>query len=126
MLDIDPAANVARAAEEPGRPTLVKFFAVETARELVEIDMKPASFSATMPFSNREPSSPLSRVSTVILNASRSCTFEFSHPPMSRPFAQVEGGRRIPPNAAFRNLLGADREITEHCQAQLTRQRRTY
>lgn len=34
VLGIDPAANVARAAEARDVPTLVKFFGVETAREL--------------------------------------------------------------------------------------------
>ncbi|HKV69785.1 MAG TPA: class I SAM-dependent methyltransferase [Gemmatimonadales bacterium] len=34
-LGIEPAANVARVAEEKGVPTLVKFFGVETAQELV-------------------------------------------------------------------------------------------
>lgn len=35
-LGIEPAANVAKVAEEKGVPTLVKFFGVETARELVK------------------------------------------------------------------------------------------
>ena len=35
-LGIEPAANVAKAAEQRGVPTLVKFFGVDTARELVE------------------------------------------------------------------------------------------
>jgi SAM-dependent methyltransferase len=34
VLGIEPAANVAPAAEEKGVPTLVKFFGVETAREV--------------------------------------------------------------------------------------------
>jgi SAM-dependent methyltransferase len=35
VLGIEPAANVARVAVEKGIPTLVKFFGVQTARELV-------------------------------------------------------------------------------------------
>ncbi|MDH4098946.1 MAG: class I SAM-dependent methyltransferase [Nitrospirota bacterium] len=34
VLGIEPAANVAKVAEEAGIPTLVKFFGTETAREL--------------------------------------------------------------------------------------------
>src|ERR1700729_4256982 len=36
VLGIDPAANVAKAAEKRGVPTLVKFFGVGTARALAE------------------------------------------------------------------------------------------
>lgn len=35
VLGVEPARNVARAAEEAGIPSLTKFFGVETARELV-------------------------------------------------------------------------------------------
>jgi 2-polyprenyl-3-methyl-5-hydroxy-6-metoxy-1,4-benzoquinol methylase len=35
VLGIEPAANVAKVAEEKGLPTLVEFFGVETARSLV-------------------------------------------------------------------------------------------
>ena len=35
VLGIEPAANVAKAAQEIGIPTLVKFFGVQTAKELV-------------------------------------------------------------------------------------------
>lgn len=41
ILGIEPAANVAKVAEEKGIPTLVKFFGTETAKELVSIG-KPA------------------------------------------------------------------------------------
>ena len=34
VLGVEPAANVARAAEEKGIPTVVKFFGVQTAREI--------------------------------------------------------------------------------------------
>jgi 2-polyprenyl-3-methyl-5-hydroxy-6-metoxy-1,4-benzoquinol methylase len=36
VLGVEPAANVARVAEEKGIPSLVKFFSEETARALVE------------------------------------------------------------------------------------------
>jgi len=36
VLGIEPAANVAKAAEEKGVPTVVRFFGVETARALVK------------------------------------------------------------------------------------------
>lgn len=40
-LGIDPAANVAQAAEARGVPTLVRFFGRETARELLAAGEKP-------------------------------------------------------------------------------------
>jgi len=36
VLGVEPAANVAAAAEDKGIPTIVKFFGTETARELVD------------------------------------------------------------------------------------------
>jgi len=36
VLGIEPAANVAKVAEEKGIPTVVKFFGVQTAQEVVE------------------------------------------------------------------------------------------
>ena len=40
VLGIEPARNVARVAEEKGIPTIVKFFGVATARELVASGMQ--------------------------------------------------------------------------------------
>jgi len=40
-LGVEPAANVAKVAEERGVPTLVKFFGRDTARELVALGHQP-------------------------------------------------------------------------------------
>lgn len=40
ILGVEPCANVAQAAEEIGIPSLVKFFGVDTAREMVEDDIR--------------------------------------------------------------------------------------
>jgi len=40
-LGVEPAANVAKVAEERGIPTLVKFFGLESARELVALGHRP-------------------------------------------------------------------------------------
>jgi len=40
VLGIEPAANVARVAQEKGIPTLVKFFGSETAKELVRANTR--------------------------------------------------------------------------------------
>ncbi len=41
VLGIDPAANVVKAAEKKGVPSLVRFFGCETARELVAMGKRP-------------------------------------------------------------------------------------
>ena len=41
VLGVEPAANVAKAAEKKGVPTLVKFFGRETARELAAAGHRP-------------------------------------------------------------------------------------
>jgi len=79
VLGIDPAANVARAAEARNVPTLVTFFGVETARELAG----KGNCGDPVPGNN-----VLARVHNlnsfveairIILNPNGVCTLEFPH-----------------------------------------------
>jgi SAM-dependent methyltransferase len=79
VLGIDPATNVARAAEQRGVPTLVKFFGVETACELAR-----AGIQADLVLGNNV----LAQVANlnsfvegirVILKPNGVCTIEFPH-----------------------------------------------
>jgi len=79
VLGIDPAANVARAAEKRGVPTLVKFFGVETARELGE-----AGIQADLVVGNNVLAQVANLNSFVegirlILKPNAVCTIEFPH-----------------------------------------------
>jgi SAM-dependent methyltransferase len=79
VLGIDPAANVATAAEARGVPTLVKFFGVETARELAD-----AGIRADLVLGNNvlaQVTNPNSFVAGIraILKPNGVCTIEFPH-----------------------------------------------
>jgi SAM-dependent methyltransferase len=79
VLGIDPAANVAKAAEQRGVPTLVNFFGVETARGLTE-----AGTLADLVVGNNVLAQVANLNSFVegiriILKPSGVCTIEFPH-----------------------------------------------
>jgi SAM-dependent methyltransferase len=79
VLGIDPAANVARAAAARNVPTLVKFFGVETARELAE-----EGFQADLVVGNNVLAQVANLNSFVegirlILKPRAVCTIEFPH-----------------------------------------------
>ena len=79
ILGIDPAANVAAAAEERGVPTLVAFFGRETAQRLVD-DGKRASLIAANNVLAHVPdvNDFLAGVAT-LLREDGTATFEFPH-----------------------------------------------
>jgi 2-polyprenyl-3-methyl-5-hydroxy-6-metoxy-1,4-benzoquinol methylase len=79
VLGIDPAANIARAAEQRGVPTLVKFFGVETACELAG-----AGIQADLVIGNNVLAQVVNLNSfvegiRVILKPYGVCTIEFPH-----------------------------------------------
>ena len=79
VLGIDPAANVARAAEQRGVPTLVKFFDVETACELVEGGIQADLVLGNNVLAQVANLNSFVEGISVILKPNGVCTIEFPH-----------------------------------------------
>ncbi len=79
VLGIDPAANVARAAEQRGVPTLVKFFGVETARELAEEGKQADLVLGNNVLAQVADLNSFVEGIRIILKPSGVCTIEFPH-----------------------------------------------
>jgi SAM-dependent methyltransferase len=79
VLGIDPAANIAVAAEARGVPTLVKFFGRETARELAAAGIQGDLVLGNNVFAQvTDPSSFVEGIHT-LLKPTGVCTIEFPH-----------------------------------------------
>ena len=78
-LEIDPAANVARAAEARGVPTLVKFFGVETARELAEKNIQGDLVLGNNVLAQVTNINSFVEGVRIILKPHGVCTIEFPH-----------------------------------------------
>jgi SAM-dependent methyltransferase len=79
VLGIDPAANVARAAEARSVPTLVKFFGVETARELAAKDMRADLVLGNNVLAQVANLNSFVEGVHIILKPNGICTIEFPH-----------------------------------------------
>src|SRR6516162_7667532 len=79
VLGIDPAANVARAAEARGVRTLVKFFGVETARELAEEGIQADLVLGNNVLAQVENLNSFVEGIHLILKPTGTCTIEFPH-----------------------------------------------
>jgi SAM-dependent methyltransferase len=79
VLGIDPAANVAEAAEKRGVPTLVKFFGVETARELAEEGIQGDLVLGNNVFAQVTNLNSFVEGIRRILKPNGVCTIEFPH-----------------------------------------------
>ena len=79
VLGIDPAANIAVAAEARGVPTLVKFFGRETAHELAATGIQADLVLGNNVFAQvTDPSSFVEGIRT-LLKPTGVCTIEFPH-----------------------------------------------
>jgi SAM-dependent methyltransferase len=79
VLGIDPAANVARAAERRGVPTLVKFFGIETARELAEEDIQADLVLGNNVLAQVVDLNSFVEGIRIVLKPNGVCTIEFPH-----------------------------------------------
>jgi C-methyltransferase C-terminal domain/Putative zinc binding domain/Methyltransferase domain len=79
VLGIDPAANVAKAAEKRGVPTLVKFFGIETARELAESGKQADLVLGNNVLAQVPDVNSFVKGISIILKAGGVCTIEFPH-----------------------------------------------
>jgi SAM-dependent methyltransferase len=79
VLGIDPAANVAKTAEARGVPTLVKFFNIETARELADKKIKADLVVGNNVLAQVANLNSFVEGIRIILQPRGICTIEFPH-----------------------------------------------
>jgi hypothetical protein len=79
VLGIDPAANVARAAEERGVPTLVEFFGAELAARIVAQGRHAALIVANNVLAQVPDLNDFVRGIAILLARNGTATFEFPH-----------------------------------------------
>jgi SAM-dependent methyltransferase len=79
VLGIDPAANVAKAAEKRGVPTLVKFFGVETARALAASGTQADLVVGNNVLAQVTDVNSFVEGVAIILKPGGVCTIEFPH-----------------------------------------------
>jgi hypothetical protein len=79
ILGIDPAANVAKAAEERGVPTLVDFFGRETARRLVDEGKRASLIAGNNVLAQVPDINDFIAGVQILLREDGTATFEFPH-----------------------------------------------
>jgi SAM-dependent methyltransferase len=79
VLGIDPAANVAPAAEKKGVPTIVRFFGVETARDLINQDIQADLLIGNNVLAHVPDTMDLIEGMKIILKPGGVFTMEFPH-----------------------------------------------
>jgi hypothetical protein len=79
ILGIDPAANVAAAAEERGVPTLVDFFGRETAQRLVDEDKQASLILGNNVLAQVPDLNDFVAGVQILLRPDGAATFEFPH-----------------------------------------------
>ena len=79
ILGIEPAANVAKVAESKGIPTMVKFFGVDTAKELVSKKKQPHLIVGNNVLAHVPNLNDFVKGMKILLNHNGIITMEFPH-----------------------------------------------
>jgi SAM-dependent methyltransferase len=111
-LGIDPAANVARAAEARGVPTLVKFFGVETARELAEKNIQGDLVLGNNVLAQVTNLNFFVEGVRIILKPHGVCTIEFPH--LLKTIADNQFDQIYHEHFSYFTALTAERIFTAH------------
>ena len=112
VLGIDPAANFAQAAEKRGVPTIVKFFGVETARELAEEGIQADLVLGNNVLAQVANLNSFVEGIRVILKPTGTCTIEFPH--LLRTMAGNQFDQIYHEHFSYFTVLTADKIFAAH------------
>jgi SAM-dependent methyltransferase len=111
-LGIDPAANVARAAEARGVPTMVKFFGVGTARELAHKNVQGDLVLGNNVLAQVTNLNSFVEGIRIILKPHGVCTIEFPH--LLKTIADNQFDQIYHEHFSYFTTLNAGRIFTAH------------
>jgi SAM-dependent methyltransferase len=112
VLGIDPAANVARAAEQRGVPTLVEFFGAETARDLAEKGIRGDLILGNNVLAQVPNLNSFVEGIRIVLNPNGVCTIEFPH--LLRTIAGNQFDQIYHEHFSYFSALAADKIFAAH------------
>jgi SAM-dependent methyltransferase len=112
VLGIDPAANIAKAAEKRGVPTLVKFFNSETARALAETETRADLVVANNVLAQVPELNSFVEGISIILKKGGICTIEFPH--LLKTIEGNQFDQIYHEHFCYFSILSADRIFTAH------------
>jgi SAM-dependent methyltransferase len=112
VLGIDPAANIAGAAEARNVPTLVKFFGVETARDLAEKGVHGDLVLGNNVLAQVPNLNSFVEGIRIILNPNGVCTLEFPH--LLRTIAGNQFDQIYHEHFSYFSILAADKIFAAH------------
>ncbi len=112
VMGIEPAANVARVAEQRGIPTIVRFFGLELARELAESDLRADLLVGNNVFAHVPDINDFAAGLKIALAPDGVLTLEFPH--LLRLLAETQFDTIYHEHFSYFSLLAAERILNRH------------